>query len=217
MDSLGNVVILGDSYSTYIGHIPEGYACYYGPDGDPESRRLPTVEKTWWHLLMTETGSRLLLNCSFSGSTICNTGYDGVYCVDTSFVSRAEKYFADGTIDGQPIQTILVFGGTNDSWANSPIGTLQYAEYTAEDLKYVLPAVCYLFSYLKEHCPGARIVHIMNCDLKEEITEGIRTACETLGVEYIGLHDIEKVNGHPNERGMRRIADQIEASFSGRD
>ena len=30
---LGNIFILGDSYSTFSGYIPEGYAPYYDEDG----------------------------------------------------------------------------------------------------------------------------------------------------------------------------------------
>ena len=31
--SLGNVLIFGDSYSTFEGYVPEGYDVYYYKDG----------------------------------------------------------------------------------------------------------------------------------------------------------------------------------------
>ncbi|MBQ8588463.1 MAG: hypothetical protein IJ454_03635, partial [Clostridia bacterium] len=83
---LGNVFILGDSYSTFQGYIPEGYAHYYGEEGpnylesNPEMKLTANdvcdVAHTWWYDLVKENGT-LLRNCSWSGTTICNTGYHG--------------------------------------------------------------------------------------------------------------------------------------------
>ena len=41
-------IIFGDSYSTYEGHIPEGYAVYY-PRLD-----VGDVGETWWSLVAKE-------------------------------------------------------------------------------------------------------------------------------------------------------------------
>ena len=35
---LGNIFILGDSYSTFEGYVPEGYPCWYMPNY-PESEK----------------------------------------------------------------------------------------------------------------------------------------------------------------------------------
>lgn len=56
--------IIGDSISTYAEYIPNGYATYY-PRGDVD-----TVDKTWWKQLIDETGMRLLVNASWSGSYV---------------------------------------------------------------------------------------------------------------------------------------------------
>ena len=88
MKNLGNVAIIGDSYSTFAGYIPENYRCYYGTE---RTSALKTVDETWWYDLLERTGSRLILNDSFSGSTICNTCRDFL-SVDTSFVSRVDSY-----------------------------------------------------------------------------------------------------------------------------
>ena len=84
-----NTLIFGDSYSTYAGHIPEGYAVYYsGKRATPPD--LEDVSETWWHRLITETGSTLVRNDSWSGSTICYTGYNNTDCSETSsFICRA--------------------------------------------------------------------------------------------------------------------------------
>ena len=69
-----NILILGDSYSTFEGCIPEGYATYY-PALD-----VTRAEQTWWSRVLRATGARLAQNNSWSGSTVCHTAYDGVDC-----------------------------------------------------------------------------------------------------------------------------------------
>ena len=32
------IFILGDSYSTYEGYVPEGYAIYYGPNSERDAK-----------------------------------------------------------------------------------------------------------------------------------------------------------------------------------
>ena len=71
--------ILGDSYSTYGGYVtPETNACWYaGTDGGTEKQNdVSCVEQTWWHLLTTQHDMQLDTNNSYSGSTICHTGYN---------------------------------------------------------------------------------------------------------------------------------------------
>ena len=89
--SLGNVLIFGDSYSTFKGFIPKGYADYYRPEGNPKTDLLH-VEETWWHKLITKTESTLLLNDSWSGSTVCNTGYNGDCSKTNSFIYKCKIF-----------------------------------------------------------------------------------------------------------------------------
>ena len=208
---LGNVVIFGDSYSTYEGYIPEGYAVYYENNGNVAEGGVSRVENTWWHRLISRAESRLVHNNSWSGSTVCFTGYYRSYCYDSSFVTRAKKYVADGRCCGEKIDTFLIFGGTNDCWAGSPVGELKAVgvEASEEDLKAFLPAFCELLRYLKESCPGAAVINVTNTELTDEITGGMAEACREYGVQNIVLQEIEKQNGHPNETGMAQIAEQI--------
>ena len=72
---LGNVMIFGDSYSTYAGYIPKGYAVYYsGHRENPPD--VFDVNNTWWGRLLQATDSSLVENNSWSGSTIGYTGYN---------------------------------------------------------------------------------------------------------------------------------------------
>lgn len=42
------VAVLGDSYSTFEGFIPKGYATWYSPTAPPETTDVNKVELTWW-------------------------------------------------------------------------------------------------------------------------------------------------------------------------
>ena len=138
---LKNAVIFGDSYSTFKNYIPEGNAVYYSEEDEPLSG-LTKVTQTWWHLLANEAGLNIVLNDSWSGSTIGYTGYDNVDCSRTSsFIHRLNTlkdadFFAKNAID-----TVFVFGGTNDSWADAPLGAVKFDDFQNEDLYCVLPAL----------------------------------------------------------------------------
>ena len=209
MKTIGNVFILGDSISTFEGYIPEGNWCWYfkSPQNDTD---VCDVNETWWKLLLEATDSNMVLNCSFSGSTLCHTGYDGSdWSEYISFSARLlnlikEDFFAKNKID-----TFFIFGGTNDSWANSPLGEIKYGPKSKEDLFNVLPAYCYIVEAVKEHCKNARIITIVNTDVKPEIANCFDEVSKHYGTEIIKLRDIEKQNGHPNKTGMQQIFTQV--------
>ena len=73
MVNLGNVFILGDSYSTFEGYIPEGFGAYYAPVPKTDTD-VNKVEQTWWMQVLNNSESKLIRNCSWTGTTICNTG-----------------------------------------------------------------------------------------------------------------------------------------------
>ena len=206
MINLGNVFILGDSYSTFKGYIPEGYAVYYSENSTDFG--VDRVENTWWMSLINETDSALVHNNSWSGSTIGYTGYSGD-CTNSSFITRFEQLLEQGWFEENKIDTFFVFGGTNDSWSNAPLGELKLADWSREDLFSVLPAIGYIAHRLKTALTDTRVIFIINTDIKPEIQEGIKKACEHFAVEYIALRDISKIEGHPTKEGMTQIKDQI--------
>jgi len=211
--TFGNTVIFGDSYSTFAGHIPEGYAVYYTEHDRPETD-VRKVTETWWHLLHSETDSNLLLNNSWSGSTIGYTGYNNTDCsASSSFIYRFEKLLADGFFTENRVDTVFVFGGTNDSWCGASVGSLMYGDWKKEDLYSVLPAVTRFFSRLREALPGTEIICLINCDLKPEIMDGMEAAAVHYGIRSVRLHDVHKNCGHPTVAGMRDICDQVLAAF----
>ena len=96
MVKLGNLLILGDSYSTFEGYIPDSFEAYYSESAASETG-VDGVEQTWWMRLIRATESRLLLNSSWSGTTICNTGYCGD-CSGSSFITRFDQLAEGGPI-----------------------------------------------------------------------------------------------------------------------
>ena len=208
MSKLGNVFILGDSYSTFEGYIPEGYAPYY-VNAERSDCGVNKVEQTWWHRLIKDTGADLVMNCSYSGTTICNTGYEKSDCKEISFIGRLDKLIASGYFHEHKVDTFFIFGGTNDSWADSPVGELKYEGWTQEELYQVLPAFGYLLHRLKTNLPNARIITLINTEIKSVIMESLKEASEKCGVEAISFQVIDKVNGHPTDKGMKDIEDQI--------
>lgn len=191
------VSILGDSYSTYKGYIPENYAPFY-PDANNDVK---DVEQMWWSLYIDAKGYQLEKNDSWGGTTICGTGYGRMDSSRSAFTSRVDQL-------GDP-DIIFIFGGTNDAWAGSPIGEYQYSDWTKEDCKSFRPALACLLDMLMKRYPDAEIYSILNSELREEINESSREICKHYGIQLIELHDIEKQNGHPSVKGMKSICEQL--------
>ena len=158
-----NLFILGDSYSTFEGKIPDDCETWYVSDY-PDTR---------------------------AGETDVNK------LIQTSF-------FEENNID-----KLIVFGGTNDSWANAPIGEVKYKSWGKKDLHSVLPAFGYLLHTLKGTAPKAEILCVINTELKDEIAKGMKDTCAHFGIPYVALENISKTSGHPNILGMEQIKDQM--------
>ena len=205
-------MIFGDSYSTFEGYIPEGYAFYYKNDEKPGTD-VRHVEETWWYGLFAEIGANLVQNNSWSGSTIGNTGYDGDCSKTSSFICRLETLKENGFFEKNEIDTVFVFGGTNDSWSNAPLGEIKLSNHTKEDLFFVCPAICYFIGRLKEILPSTNIVSIINTNLKEEIRDTIKAASDHNGTAYVALSEIDKQSGHPTIKGMAEIKEQVKAAL----
>ena len=199
-----SISILGDSYSTFKGYVvPDTNAVWYPQK--PENNDVQDIRQLWWHQLIREHGYRLCQNNSFSGATICNTGYDKEDYSDRSFCTRL-WYLGDPDI-------ILMFGGTNDSWAHSPIGDYQYGDWEKSDLYKFRPAIAYLLAKLQNRYPGTEIYVIINTELGDDVTSSMKTVCDHYNVRYIELKDIDKQWGHPSQKGMKAIADQVAAAL----
>lgn len=207
-----NLMIFGDSYSTYSGYIPQGYGTYYCKDGreDGAPASKMAFEDTWWAKLIADKGFHLVRNDSWTGATICHTGYDGADCSKTkSFICRYHNLRDSGFFKNNRIDVLLLFGGTNDSWANSPLGKLKNGEITEGELYYVLPAITYLLQELKRVLPTTKMYFILNDELKQEIVHHIKAESSRLGICIVELSGIAKEGGHPTALGMDAIYRQV--------
>ncbi len=199
--SLKSVSILGDSYSTFDGYmVPDTNFVWYNTRITKKTD-VTSVKQTWWHLFIKDNNYKLEVNNSFSGSTICNTGYQKQDYSSRSFIRRMDNL-------GSP-DVIFIFGATNDAWANAPIGLFKYNDWTKEDLYDFRPAMAYMLDYMLGRYPNVKIYFLLNSDLKETINESVKTICKHYNVDCIELKDIDKKEGHPSIKGMKQISNQI--------
>ena len=198
------VSILGDSYSTFKDFVvPDTNYVWYPakPREGKEGNDVQNVRQTWCQQFISQGRFYLSTNNSFSGATICNTGYKGEDYSDRSYVTRA-RYL------GAP-EIIIVFGGTNDTWAKSPVGDYKYGDWTPQDLYSFRPAMACMLSTLQDRYPGAEVYVVINDILSKEVTESMQVVSDHYGVRWILLHDIDKQWGHPSQKGMTQIAEQL--------
>ena len=196
--------ILGDSYSTFKDHIPEGNRCYY-----PNTEKVDDVlqvDQTWWHLLMTRNDMQLIINDSYSGATVCTHTRD-TQPFSSAFVERAKVSFSGDL----PLDYIVLFGGTNDNWLGRTTGQVQFADWTESDLREVLPAYCFILDYLTKHNPQSQVIAVLNSGFDPALHSGMVSAATHFGAKVVELENISKQTGHPTALGMTQIAQQIQA------
>lgn len=204
------IIIFGDSYSTFRGYIPENYDFYYSKDTVVDKPDVNRVEDTWWMRYINQTSSELLFNDSWSGSTICYTGYHNTDCSETnSFIYRFNKLRESGVFNKNDIDRVFVFGATNDNWADVELGEMKFSDWEKQDLYKVLPAICYFGYLLNIYLPSAEKTVLINTELKPEIVDCFKAICKRYNFQCIILHDIDKFNGHPTKLGMAQICEQI--------
>lgn len=198
-----NISIIGDSISTYEGYVPSGYPSYY-----PQNfLDVNSVEKTWWHQVLTHFKTNLCVNSSYSGSAVSNTSSPTtISALDDNRIEGLQK---DGIIP----DIIIIYIGVNDckvGYSSSSfkkdyellINKLQN-KYSNTQL-----FVC-TFPYSKFSSNTCFDLRIEYCDIVRE-----------LAIKYeLGLIEIDKTitkdtyirnmaNAlHPNADGMKLIAD----------
>lgn len=199
------VSIIGDSYSTFTGWIPEGNSIRF----DGTYNGVTSVSSTWWYKVIQKFNMSLMLNESWSGSTICNTGYNASDATATSFLTRITKRYGATNTLGQKPQVLFVFGGLNDTWANSPVGNVKYSDWTTDDLKTTLGAYSKMINDILFYNPGIEIINFEYADVSQAIRDGKALICEHFGVKNVPISEVDSLDGHPTTTGMQQIADQI--------
>lgn len=194
------VAILGDSYSTFERHVqPDtNYVWYFDGENKPERTDVNALGDTWWQRFINDTGFELVINNSFSGSTICHTGYNGEDYSGRSFITRM-RYLGDPDI-------ILVFGATNDFWAKVPVES----DSILRDPLYAFhPAMKELVTGLPALYPGAKVYFMLNDEIDGPVRDIILKECEAERIPVLQLEAIDKRMGHPSKAGMAEINRQL--------
>ncbi|MBR5970773.1 MAG: SGNH/GDSL hydrolase family protein [Lachnospiraceae bacterium] len=126
------VAFIGDSITTFKGHITPTYAdCY--PLGD-----LDRVEETWWYLVSAGAGLQIVENASWSGSCVSGDRNDTSGAVASS-PARVR------TVVAKMPDVVFIMMGVNDFFWNTKLDFFREC-YTA------------LVRQLRESLPNARII-----------------------------------------------------------
>ena len=75
---INNFLIIGDSYSTFKGYNPEGYAYWYGNEGHINETDVKSAEECWWHLLEKEDWAECVGRCSSCPCGNVSTMYERI-------------------------------------------------------------------------------------------------------------------------------------------
>lgn len=199
------VSILGDSYSTFYGYLtPSDNMSWYSTETTSwySDNDVTNVNQTWWKQFFNANSDyELLVNNSYSGSTMCNSSISGMD-VSTSFISRANNL-------GSP-DVILICGGTNDWWnAGLEIGDYKYGDWTEDDKTKFRPGFAYLLNYIKNSYGDAEVYFILNDMIEGDVYNSIMTICDHYSVPVIAPQGIAKGSGHPTQAGMTTIANAV--------
>ncbi len=199
------VTIFGDSYSTFEGYLtPSSNESWYFTEDSPyrdKKNDVCKVEQTWWYQVIDKMGWKLEKNNSYSGSTVGYYGYQQENYQPRSFNTRVSDL-------GEP-DIILSCCNTNDSWTGEKVGEYKYGNWTENDMWYFRPAMARLCYTIKANYPKTKIYFILNSELRDDISQSMRVICNHYDIPLIELKDIEKQEGHPSQKGMKAMAEQV--------
>ena len=195
------VSILGDSYSTFQGYIPEGNEAWYYTPVDTSRTDVGNVTQTWWWQVISQSGCLIEKNDSYSGATISNHGYNNEDYSYRSFVTRLPRL-------GSP-DVIFIFGGTNDDWSGAELGKYQYDNFDQADFYTYRPALAYLLEQAKERYPNVKFFFLINDMLDKDFKESSKVICRHYDIPYIEFNAIDKKQNHPTVEGMKAMARQV--------
>lgn len=185
--------VLGDSYSTFSGYIPQSNWSYY-PKNDVDD-----VSEMWWYIVDEETKyTRDIIN-AWSGGTVClqSASTKGA---GSPFVRRINGL-------GEP-NLIFILGGLNDASHEAPLGEYKYSNFTEEDLDYFRPSCAYVISQCRTLYPEATIVWITEAITAADYLTSIHTICSEMGIPCLDPVP-EIVQRHPTAAGQATIANVV--------
>jgi hypothetical protein len=184
------------------------------------------VTDTWWGMLCSTEEFQLEANNSYAGATICNLNYNhtDVSNSDRGFIQRIGTNRNGVDTMGNP-DIILIFGGTNDAWANSRMGKFVFSDWTYYELMSFRGGFAKLLTKIKERYPNAQIYNISNVHkydgkpgITKRVAESMAYVCKHFNVPNIQLAlstNPDMHHDHPTATGMKHIFEQVYAVLTG--
>lgn len=188
------ISILGDSLSTFQGSIPSQNVSFY-----PNSaNNVTNVKQMWWDILVNSVNAVLEVNNSYSGSKVSGTD-------ESSFINRCKEL-------GNP-EYIIIHGGTNDSWANVPVGELHFDKGTEElNLSNFSDSYDCMVRNIIARYKYSNLILIIPATVSNDYANSIITICEHYSLfGYVDLRNTE-LNlfiGHYQEDAMQVVAEKV--------
>lgn len=218
------ISFLGDSITTLEGYNPDGALVYYNEEMADETG-VKEITHTWWGKLIEYLKADILVNDSFSGSTVSQELWGMMYpsAISPMRLNNLRKHDIDPDI-------IIVNMGTNDYANGVEIDIKENLEET--DYSYFKPAYEFMVSKLKEKYPTTEIwlmtlaktknVKESNAVYPKELTayniENYNQVIREIATKYAcKLIDISKNDMayesidwfHPNKEGMITIFEAV--------
>lgn len=218
--------ILGDSISTFEGISEPKTAVHYNKDLKI-SAGMPTVLDTWWGRVIDGLGGKLLVNNSWSGSTVCK-----LPAHETTSYGCSDERTSSLAKDGVLPDVIIVFLGENDWGAGFQVTQSRTLRSSKTDCRVFSIAYRTMIEKIKTNYPLAEIWCMtlpISCWLVKEnfqfpyymrgghineYCEAIRDAAKLYNCKLIDLYQnknpYDTLDGiHPNASGMFTIANAV--------
>lgn len=217
--------VLGDSISTFEGASLPKNAVYYD-FAHKTASGVVTVSDTWWAQVIEQLGGQLLMNNSFSGSTVCRHP-----CYEIQSYSCSDERTASLGRHGITPDVIMVYMGTNDWGCGFRIVDSKCPD-SYDNSALFLPAYRQMLIKLKSNYPNAEIwcftLPISKCTTMtdysfpycyggrhiSEYCEAIRACAKEFNCRLIDLNKtanpFDTIDGfHPTASGMKTISSAV--------
>lgn len=216
--------VLGDSISTFFGYSQPPEAVFYSSINRYETG-VCSVSDTWWSKVIDALGGQLLVNDSFSGSTVT---FDPRYEIASYGCSDERTSSLDA--NGKTPDVILVFMGINDR--GSGVLLRPTREEEKKDPRIFSEAYSEMLRKLQTNYPKAELWclslplgsldgYAPSAAARQKNEEYSKVVAECAAHKNCRLIDIckmkpyESIDGlHPNADGMNRIAEAVLAALN---